>query len=152
MSSQHWSSALLNISYVHPISEPTLSLQLLLTWIIPNTCDFSSVSFLESLGWLHRQGFISHMQFWPCYRAYNYLCDGSWLHLLPISLISTLHVHWILQLHWSFFHCFCTKQFFLSLSLLLFSIHLSDIILWITSLRVFPDSLYWIKHPTCIIP
>ena len=40
-------------------AEPSLSLltpQLLLTWIIPKACDFC-VCFLESSGWLHREGF-----------------------------------------------------------------------------------------------
>lgn len=96
-----------------------------------------SVSFLESLGWLHRQGFyftyailtllysLQLPMWWVLITSTTYFLDIY----PPCSLNFT-------QLHWSFFHCFCTKQFFLLvISSYFLAIHLSDIILWITSLR-----------------
>ena len=132
-------------------TEPSLSLlrpQLLLTWIIPKACDFC-VCFLESSGWLQRgvlsseRGFISHTQFWPCYIAYNYLRDLvliiPTIYFLDICPPCSLN---FTQLHWSFFHCFCTKQFFLLL--------ISSYFLFILQIPVYGSHL-WGSLPWLLI-
>ena len=138
-------SLLLNISYVH------LPLNLVSLCSDHNYCSHGLsqkpvtsvfVSLNHQAGYIER-GFISHKQFWPCYIAYNYLRDLVLIipttYFLDICPPCSLN---FTQLHWSFFHCFCTKQFFLLL--------ISSYFLFILQIPVYGSHL-WGSLPWLLI-